>query len=374
MAKRKGTPTNPFQPTDPRYAQFETQPELRDKLLVDYQLNPSNPVESNMPQQSGAAPGLPAPDLTQNITPPESAYMQPIGTNFAKQGNNPYLMPQGQDTVNNLPSAVPNVSSPHDNLMGKLFPNGVTPSDVYDVARLGIGLNGALKTVPQYSKSPAWNDYVNRAQQMSRQGFSPQEYSLANRNADQAYNGDVYSVNNLSGGNAGVALGNLGRAANSLYGAKAMLAARDAELQRQNFNQYGGILDQDNQQNRQIFEDKANQIMESKRAGAQLANDAIYNLKQNGQYAKNYGDNSLYSKYMKGLVDKQELENKNLKLSQQNFGESFAPKTVQTPPVNNLYYPAPGATTSRPVDLPDQYPGYKKNIYGLPTDQGAYGY
>ncbi len=354
-------------------------------------IEPPQPPQTRIPYAPNGNPGnvylppytqapvsdqirLPLPDKGDPLAdygPPESGeQMQPITPQFPIT-TNPYIPTQA---VNNLPSAVPPASDPHTNLMSKLFPDGVTPSDIYDVGRLGIGLNGALTKVPTYSKSGAWNDYVNRARQMSRQGFSPEEYSLANRNADQAYNGDVYAINNLSGGNAGVALGNLGRAASSLYGSKAMLAARDAELQRQNFQNYGGILGQDNQQNRQIFEDKANQIMESKRAGAQLANDAIYNLKNRGEYNKAYGSKSLHNRYMTSLAEKQELENKNLKLSQQNFGESFAPKTVQTPtvappPIDYI----PGVTPRnqymqslpQPGLNPEQETGAPTDAYGL---------
>lgn len=226
-------------------------------------------------------------------------------------------------------------TSPQGNMVDKLFPNGVQPNDVYDLARLGIGLNGALKKVPAYSRTGAWSNYVNRARRMSQQGFTPEEYSLANNNANNAYASDIQNVNNAAGGNASVVLGNLGRATGSLYNAKAVLAARNAELQRQNFQQYGNVLGQDNHIDRQIFEDRANQVMESKRAGAQLANDAIYNLKNRGEYEKTYGKSSLYNRYMEGLADKQDLENQNLKSSQQAFAK-------QKP--GNVYLPVSGTT------------------------------
>lgn len=193
-------------------------------------------------------------------------------------------------------------SKPISSWAEKLFPNGIVNSDIADVGRLGVGIYGATQNLPVYSKPAAWTSYVDRMRQMSNQGLTPEETSFATSGANNAYAGDISNINNASAGNGAVALGNYGRAVNSLYRDKAALSAHDAAMRRSNLLAYGNVLGQDNVMGRQIFEDKLAQEQHNKQSGAALMSDALHSMSQRGTYNRQYGDGSPYDKWVKSLT------------------------------------------------------------------------
>lgn len=165
----------------------------------------------------------------------------------------------------------------------------------FDLYRLGAGLEATRQPIPEFHKSAAWIDLVNRMHQQSLSGLTPAETALYSQSADRQYGADVANIYNLSGGNAGLALANLGRANMNRYQSGLQLAALDRNAMNQNLAQYGSILGQDVNLDRMIFGDKYNIAMMNKQAGAQLANDAIKNMFERGNYNQEYGRGSLYN-------------------------------------------------------------------------------
>ena len=165
----------------------------------------------------------------------------------------------------------------------------------FDMARGVLGFNAANKPLPTFTKPEAWNQYVNRLHGLSETGLTGNEMTAAQRGIDQTYAYDVDNIRNLSGGNSGQALGNLGRAASSHYGALTNLAALNDEARARNLGQYGSVLAEDTNLNRMIFGDKYGESMMNKQAGAQLAHDAISNIQQRGITDRFYGPGSYAS-------------------------------------------------------------------------------
>ena len=165
----------------------------------------------------------------------------------------------------------------------------------FDIARGVLGFNAANKPLPTFTKPEAWNQYVNRLHGLSETGLTGNEMTAAQRGIDQTYAYDVDNIRNLSGGNSGQALGNLGRAASSHYGALTNLAALNDEARARNLGQYGQALGEDVNLNRMIFGDKYNETMQTKMAGAGLTRDAISNIQQRGITDRFYGPGSYSS-------------------------------------------------------------------------------
>lgn len=236
-----------------------------------------------------------------------------------------------------------------------LFPNSIANSDLADVGRLGVGIYGATQPLPVYSKPHNWTDYVRRLEQMSHQGFTPEESSLANSNATNAYASDISNINNADGGNGAVALGNYGRAANNLYRQKAQLAAQDAALHRSNLLSYGGAVGQDANMDRQIFMDKLNQETENKRSGAALMSSALQSLSNRGQYNKQYGAGSPYQKWVQAQVDAENASTASKEASTKNFING-----LNTPSPNNSIIDATNPANGVDVDTLPLDPNYRQ--------------
>lgn len=172
----------------------------------------------------------------------------------------------------------------------------------FDAAKLGIGMAGASQALPEYTLPPEWNDYVDQSQQYSKQGLTPQQRAILNAQNASQYAAVSRDIVNASGGNAGVVLGNLNRANADLYNSNANIALQDKLLQRENFNQYGNVLAKDVAMNKDIFDMEYNYALANKEAGAQLANDALYNIESRADFSKMYGEGSAYDTYQKQLT------------------------------------------------------------------------
>ena len=220
----------------------------------------------------------------------------------------------------------------------------------FDIARGVLGFNAANKPLPTFTKPEAWNQYVNRLHGLSETGLTGNEMTAAQRGIDQTYAYDVDNIRNLSGGNSGQALGNLGRAASSHYGALTNLAALNDEARARNLGQYGQVLGEDVNLNRMIFGDKYNETMQTKLAGGQLANDAIKNIGERVQTDKEYGPSSYYDQINQLNLQGAKDTNANTKQMQQYYAtHGFSAPPVGGGTSNNTGY-------AKYLALQQQYP------------------
>ena len=201
----------------------------------------------------------------------------------------------------------------------------------FDIARGVLGFNAANKPLPTFTKPEAWNQYVNRLHGLSETGLTGNEMTAAQRGIDQTYAYDVDNIRNLSGGNSGQALGNLGRAASSHYGALTNLAALNDEARARNLGQYGEAVQQDTNLNRMIFNDKYSEAQYQQQAGGQLLHDSISNIKERVNTDKEYSPGSYYDQINRmNLQEKQQAVDYN-----KQFMANIAKNGFITPPVGS---------------------------------------
>jgi Mannosyl-glycoprotein endo-beta-N-acetylglucosaminidase len=206
----------------------------------------------------------------------------------------------------------------------------------FDAMRLGAGLMGANKKLPEFKVPQEWTDYMNKARYFSEIGLSPEEKAMANLADKTNYGQAVQDITGASGGNAGAVLGNLSRV-NAGRGAYALaLAAKDAELKQSNFEKFLPILNEDIGFQKDAFERKYNQDLATKQAGAQLASDALSNIKSRMDYQQSFGPNSPYAQLSKDLESKGKSEAEILK-AQADFWSNPAnvAKIGNTSPYNH---------------------------------------
>ncbi|MHA2403412.1 MAG: glucosaminidase domain-containing protein, partial [Candidatus Kariarchaeaceae archaeon] len=181
-----------------------------------------------------------------------------------------------------------------------------------DVGRGVMGLKGALTDIPEYERGTMFQTAMSEMTDRRNMGLSPDEIAFQKNLAERGYGYDVKNIRRLSGGSAGVALGNLGRATGQLYDQYGELAARDEATRRMNRQQFYQGAAQDEQVNRQIFEDDLTQAMMTKQAGAGLVGDAFSDIRDREQYNRAYGKDSQYYGYMKALTQDQEMRNEGM--------------------------------------------------------------
>jgi len=187
-----------------------------------------------------------------------------------------------------------------------------------DIFKAALGLAGANEKLPEFKTPQYFTDYENRLKEQSTQGLTDAEYAQSMRSADRGYAYDVNNISNFAGGRPGVALANLGRAANTLQNSYGNINVADAQMQRQNLQQYGGVvntrlgLDQNN------FNQKFQVAAQNKMAGAQLAADAFANISNRYDFNKAYGKGSAYAKYQESLLAAQEYQNEILQYQLSN--------------------------------------------------------
>lgn len=235
----------------------------------------------------------------------------------------------------------------------------------FDIARGALGFNAANKPLPTFTKPEAWNSYVNRLHGLSETGLTANEMTAATRGIDQTYAYDVDNIRNLSGGNAGMALGNLGRAAGQHYAAQTNLAALNDEARARNLGQYGQALGEDVNLDRMIYGDKFNIAMANKQAGGQLAHDAISNIQQRGQYMQEYAPGSYYDQINQQNLQSAKDTNANTKQMQQYY----ATHGVTSPTITSTTPAATPSATDNTVPagyaqylrLKEQYPDIFKD-------------
>jgi hypothetical protein len=179
--------------------------------------------------------------------------------------------------------------------------------NLIDAGRGIVGMIGANEEIPEYSRGSMFNEAMGDAQRMKNDGLSEDETNVRKRMAERGYAYDVKNIRRLAGGSAGVALGNLGRATGQLQGEYEKIAATDEAVRRGNQGAFRTMALQDEQINRQIFQDDLRQTEMTKQAGAGLVQDAINNIRERGDFEKQYGKGSLYYERAKTLDRKENM-------------------------------------------------------------------
>ena len=62
-----------------------------------------------------------------------------------------------------------------------------TLGNAFDVAKLGLGINGALSPLPKKTVNPEWADYMRKAKYFSQLGLSPESIALAKDTSNSDY-------------------------------------------------------------------------------------------------------------------------------------------------------------------------------------------
>lgn len=183
---------------------------------------------------------------------------------------------------------------------------GLAGGTAFDLYRGVKGWQAANTPLPKWQTPAPWNEYMNRLKGLSETGLTGNDLSRLSTDADRTYAYDVANIYNVANGNAGMVLGNLGRAAGTKYGAAQNVASINDQARARNRALYGSYLGQDVNLNRMQFNDAYQNVLWNKQAGSQLANDAIKNTKERFNYFNEYGPGSLYDK-----VQNKQYENLN---------------------------------------------------------------
>lgn len=184
------------------------------------------------------------------------------------------------------------------------FDTGELVNDVYNGARLGLGIEGAMTALPQYELPKEWADSMAKAKYYSEMGLTPNEKSIAIDENNANYAASVRDLANASDGNAGAYLGNLSNLNLGRMRLANQLATQDALLRRKSFGDYQTTLAKDIAYKKQIFDQQYNQALANKQSGVTLASDAISDLQNKIDFDKFYGKGSYYDKMQQALVAK----------------------------------------------------------------------
>lgn len=199
-----------------------------------------------------------------------------------------------------------------------------------DAIKLGLGMSAASKSLPQWTISDNWNEYMGKMKFMSNMGLTPDQKSTYQDTADRTYQYDINNIYNLSNGNAGTVLGNMGRANASRYRSGVDFAMADRNAEIANNQVYGNWLAADEQYRKSIFDENRNQLAMTKQAGMQLASDALANMDNRADYNKFYGKNSQVQKLQNLQLEEQQYNNDILKAQKDNFANPDFWKNYQS--------------------------------------------
>ena len=228
-----------------------------------------------------------------------------------------------------------------------------------DALKLGLGMSAATKKLPEWTISDNWNEYMGKLKFMSNMGLSPEQKAQYLDTADRTYQYDLSNIYNLSNGNAGTVLGNIGRANMSRYRSGVDLAIADKNAELANNAVYGNLLGRDEQYRKSIFDENRNGLLMTKQAGMQLASDALANMENRADYNKFYGKGSQVEKLQNLQLEEQQTKNDILKAQKDNasnpeFWKTYnSGKSAETNYGTNLFDAVKGAT-------PEQIEALKK--------------
>lgn len=180
-----------------------------------------------------------------------------------------------------------------------------------------MGLKGAMQEIPTYEKGEMFKAYTDEAYRQRNMGLTPEEMGLRKQLAERGFGYDVKNIRRLSGGSAGVALGNLGRAAGTLQNRYAQIGAEDSAVRRMNQQRFDRAASADETFNRRKFEDDFNVAMRNKEMGAQLVRDKMKNMQERSQYEKQYGKGSVYDALSREMLANKQANTHALKMAQE---------------------------------------------------------
>lgn len=206
-----------------------------------------------------------------------------------------------EEALASLSATSPDLNATDEPVAPGLF-NKVAGSEILgyipDVIRGVTGLIGASEKVPEYVVPQEWTDHVQDLKEKSTFGIDDATTGEFNRQLDRTYASDVNSIRNLSGGSAGVALGNLNRASYNRNEGANQFAMADENAKQVSSDKYGNALGVNLDLSRMMFGDKYNLAMMNKTAGAQLAADALSDIGNRATFNETYGKGSKYDELM----------------------------------------------------------------------------
>lgn len=173
---------------------------------------------------------------------------------------------------------------------------------IADALRFGIGIAGATKKLPEYEIPSEYTGLVDRLGEMSKEGFTPEERSLAKR--------DLLSGRATASQNVRQTASGIGQYLTGLQGVQAVyqrgqqdLAVADAQLRRTNIDRYGNYLRDLVGRGERNFDRKYSEQAQTKAAAAGLASEALQNMVNRQDYNENkYGPYGTYE-YRKKLYE-----------------------------------------------------------------------
>lgn len=180
-----------------------------------------------------------------------------------------------------------------------------------------MGLKGAMEEIPEYEKGEMFKAYTDEAYRQRNMGYTPEEIGLRKQLAERGFGYDVKNIRRLTGGSAGVALGNLGRAAGTLQNRYAQIAAEDSAIRRLNQQRFDRAASADETLNRRKFEDDFKVAMMNKEMGAQLVRDKMTDMRERQQFQQQYGKGSIYDAMSREMLKSQQYNVHALKMAEQ---------------------------------------------------------
>jgi len=180
-----------------------------------------------------------------------------------------------------------------------------------------MGLKGAMEEIPEYEKGEMFKAYTDEAYRQRNMGYTPEEMGLRKQLAERGFGYDVKNIRRLTGGSAGVALGNLGRAAGTLQNRYAQIAAEDSAIRRLNQQRFDRAASADEAFNRRKFEDDFKVAMMNKEMGAQLVRDKMTDMRERQQFQEQYGKGSVYDAMSREMLKSQQYNVHALKMAEQ---------------------------------------------------------
>jgi hypothetical protein len=198
---------------------------------------------------------------------------------------------------------IPVVNTPTTKAVGTqpTWSAGDILSTGFDASKAILSAIGASRPLPTYELPDSFMQYKNTLETMSKQGFTPNEIDDATRRINETYANDVGSIRATigGGGNAGMMLANLNRAALNRNNGFRSLAIANTDQRRRNMAAYGGALQTEIGADRINFQ---NQFTSAQNARNNAGQSMMLNL-QNIQDRIDYNRTQpMYNKYLDALT------------------------------------------------------------------------
>jgi hypothetical protein len=171
----------------------------------------------------------------------------------------------------------------------------------FDATKAIISAIGASKPLPSYQLPDSFTKYKNELETRSKQGLMPNELDNATQRINETYTNDVAAIKNTigGGGNSGMLLANLGRAATNRNDAFRQLGLADIQQHRQNLSQYGGALGTEIATDQMNFQNEYGQAAASRNAAAQSLVGNLQNIQNRIDYKELQ---PYYDEYLKSIT------------------------------------------------------------------------